>query len=211
MILANNIRFLRKKYGWSQDRLAEELGYKSYTTVQKWESGVSEPPLKTAHAIANLFQVDIDDLTKKDMSQESDQITIIPPGFDPLPRIVKVPLIGQIACGEPITAEENIEGYVDAPENCRCDFCLKCVGDSMIEAGISDGDLVYIRSQPQVENGEIAAVRIGDEATLKRVYVDGDSIMLIPANGHYQPKTYTGDALSEVHIVGKAVGYTHWF
>jgi repressor LexA len=79
MSLASNIRYLRKKQGWSQDYLAEQLGYKSYTTIQKWESGVSEPPLKKAHAIAALFRVDIDDLTQKDL----EQMEISPPSEHP--------------------------------------------------------------------------------------------------------------------------------
>jgi len=67
MALARNIRYLRKKQGWGQDTLADKLGYKSYTTIQKWESGVSEPPLKVVHALAELFGVDITDLTNTDL------------------------------------------------------------------------------------------------------------------------------------------------
>lgn len=145
------------------------------------------------------------------MERNSVSQTTIPAGFEPLPKMVKVPLVGSIACGEPITAEENLEGYVDAPEDVRCDFALTCKGDSMIDAGISDGDVVYIRSQPEVENGEIAAVRLDGEATLKRVYLDGEQLTLMPANAKYPPKTYSGDALEEIHIEGKAVAFTHWF
>lgn len=135
----------------------------------------------------------------------------IPPGFEPLPKMVKKPLVGTIACGDPITAEQNIEDYVDVPDNIRCDFCLRCHGDSMIDAHIEDGDIVYIRIQPEVNDGEIAAVRIGDEATLKRVYYDGDSITLVPENRSYRPKTYSGPDLDNIHIEGKAVGFTHWY
>lgn len=135
----------------------------------------------------------------------------IPPGYEPLPRTVKRPLVGTIACGEPITAEQNIEDYVDVPETVRCDFCLRCKGDSMIDAHIEDGDIVYIRIQPEVEDGEIAAVRIGDEATLKRIFYDGQSITLMPCNSTYRPKTYSGEELNDIHIEGKAVGFTHWF
>lgn len=137
--------------------------------------------------------------------------TPIPPGFMPMPKMKKVPLIGAIACGDPITALQNREGDVDVPEDVRCDFALKCHGDSMVGAGIHDGDVVYINIQPEVENGEIAAVRIGDEATLKRVYYSGDTLTLMPANAAFAPMVYTGETLNEVHIEGKAVGYTHWF
>lgn len=134
----------------------------------------------------------------------------IPPGFIPMPKMKKVPLIGAIACGDPITALQNREGDVDVPEDVRCDFALKCHGDSMVGAGIHDGDVVYIHIQPEVENGEIAAVRIGDEATLKRVYYSGDTLTLMPANAAYAPLVYTGETLNEVKIEGRAVGWTHW-
>lgn len=136
----------------------------------------------------------------------------IPAGFEPLPETEKVPLVGSIACGEPITAEENIEDYVDVPKGKNIDFCLTCKGESMIEAGIYDGDIVYIHQQAEVENGEIAAVRIGNEATLKRFYYDGiGKVMLLPANSKYTPLTYSGEEINEIHIEGKAVGFTHWF
>ena len=127
-----------------------------------------------------------------------------------MPKMKKIPLIGSIACGEPITAEQNIEKMVDVPENIRCDFSLTCHGDSMVDAGIHDKDVVYIRIQPEVENGEIAAVRIDGEATLKRVYYNPGTLTLMPANPAYAPMVYTGSQLEEVHIEGKAVGWTHW-
>lgn len=137
----------------------------------------------------------------------------VPPGFEPLPKMVKRPLVGAIACGDPITAEENIEDYVDVPEDAHCDFCLRCKGDSMIDAGIHDGDIVYIHIQPEVENGQIAAVRIDGEATLKRVFWDKQQqiLQLNPCNSSMSPMIFTGPVLDTVHIEGKAVGYTHWF
>ena len=151
------------------------------------------------------------DVPMEPQGQSAPAKPTIPPGFVPLPRMVKKPLVGRIACGEPITAEQNIESYVDVPEGVPCDFCLECQGDSMIDAGIHSGDMVYIRIQPEVENGEIAAVRIGDEATLKKVYYDGESLILMPCNASYLPKTYSGPALDDIKIEGKAVGFTHWF
>ena len=134
----------------------------------------------------------------------------IPKGFEPMPKMKKIPLVGSIACGTPILAQQNIDGHVDAPEDIRCDFALRCKGDSMIGAGIHDGDAVYIHIQPEVENGEIAAVRIGEEATLKRVYYDGTTLTLMPYNNAYAPMVYTGPELNDVQIEGKAVGWTHW-
>ena len=102
---------------------------------------------------------------------------------------------------------------MDVPEDAQCDFCLRCKGDSMIDAGIHDGDVVYIHIQPEVENGQIAAVRIDGEATLKRVFWDEQQqvLQLNPCNSSMSPMIFTGSALETVHIEGKAVGYTHWF
>ena len=134
----------------------------------------------------------------------------IPKGFEPMPKMKKIPLVGSIACGTPILAQQNIEKIVDVPENIRCDFSLTCHGDSMEGAGIHDRDVVYIRIQPEVGNGEIAAVRIGEEATLKRVYYQNGTLTLMPANAAYAPMVYTGPELNDVQIEGKAVGWTHW-
>ena len=134
----------------------------------------------------------------------------IPKGFEPMPKMKKIPLVGSIACGTPILAQQNIEKIVDVPENIRCDFSLTCHGDSMEGAGIHDRDVVYIRIQPEVENGEIAAVRIGEEATLKRVYYQNGTLTLMPANAAYAPMVYTGPELNDVQIEGKAVGWTPW-
>lgn len=134
----------------------------------------------------------------------------IPAGFIPKPKMYKVPLVGAIACGDPITAIENLEGNMDVPEDIRCDFALRCHGDSMINAGIHDGDVVYIKIQPEVETGEIAAVRIGDEATLKRVYLHPDYIELRPENPAYESIIRRKEEMNDVVIEGKAVGWTHW-
>lgn len=126
----------------------------------------------------------------------------------PLPTTRKVPLVGAIACGEPILAAENIEGEIDMPDNIRADFALRCKGDSMINARIFDGDIVYIRKQESVENGEIAAVLIGDEATLKRVRLYDDHISLEPDNPMYKPLVYWAEEMNSVKIIGRAVAFT---
>lgn len=144
------------------------------------------------------------------VSVQLDKKPTIPPGFMPLPKMRKVPLIGAIACGDPITAIQNREGDVNAPVDMRCDFALKCQGESMIGAGIHDGDVVYIRIQPEVENGEIAAVRIGKEATLKRVYLHSDYIELRPENPAFESIIRRREEMNDVQIEGKAVGWMHW-
>lgn len=121
----------------------------------------------------------------------------------------KIPLLGEIACGEPIYADEDRESYVEAGTDVRADFCLRAKGDSMINARILDGDIVFIRSQPSVENGEIAAVIIDDEATLKRVYYYPESgkLVLNPANPAFEPFVYVGEELNQIRILGKAVAF----
>lgn len=130
------------------------------------------------------------------------------PGIEPMPKTKKIPLLGEIACGEPILAEENLEGYIKLDDGVDADFALRCKGDSMINARILDGDIVYIRQQPMVENGQIAAVLIDNEATLKRVYIKGETIILQPENNAYEPMVYTKDSGADVRILGKAVAFT---
>ena len=211
---SERLKSLRSEKGWSQQRLADELNL-SKSSVNMYERGEREPGFETMEAIADTYNVDMDYLYGRTDVKIAEPIQLnagtVPPGFEPLPRMVKKPLIGDIACGEPITAEQNVADYVDVPETVHCDFCLRCHGDSMVDAGIQDNDVVYIRIQPEVEDGEIAAVRIGGEATLKRVYYDGQSLTLMPANSSYRPKTYSGQELENIRIEGKAVGFTHWF
>ena len=169
------------------------------------------PTIPQYQKIARGLGVSINDL----FSMIDDAPVSLAPQSPPLPdNIVPLPLtgrkvhvLGAIACGEPILAAENVDGEIDLPEGVNADFALQCKGDSMIDARILDGDYVFIREQPMVENGEIAAVLIGDEATLKRVYINGDQMMLTAANARYQPFTYNGDQLTDVRILGKAV----WF
>lgn len=139
-------------------------------------------------------------------SAEMDNTLHLPSNIIPVPPASKtVPLLGTIACGVPILAEENLDGEVSLPDFIHADFALRCKGDSMVDARILDGDIVYIRKQPDVENGEIAAVLIDDEATLKRVYKYPGQIVLQPANSKYAPMIYTGESINEMRILGKAV------
>lgn len=131
---------------------------------------------------------------------------LIPAGFSPLPDMDTLPRVGRIACGEPILAEQNIADYDSVPSSWRATFTLICVGDSMAPR-IQDGDLVAIRQQKAVENGEIAAVRIGDEATLKRVYFHDDYIELRPENPTYSSIIRRREEMNDVSIEGRAVGF----
>lgn len=135
----------------------------------------------------------------------SDNSSPIPSGFEPLPQTVRLPRVGQIACGTPILAETNIDSYDNVPQNWHADFTLLCKGDSM-EPKIKDGDIVAIRKQESVENGEIAAVRVDCEATLKRVFLFPDHLELRAENPAFASILLIGDQMNDAHIEGKAVG-----
>lgn len=203
MSIASNIKRLRIDAGLSQAELGKIAGVTD-KAVSTWEAGLKTPRMGAVEKMAAYFGV-----AKSAILDDTYQAAI-PPGFIPVPEMKKVPLVGRIACGTPILAQENIEDYVDVPKDRHVDFCLTCSGDSMIDAGIDDGDTVYIRKQPDVENGEIAAVRIGDEATLKRVYKYPDCIVLEAENRAYAPLRYFKEDMNNVVIEGKAVGWVHW-
>ena len=177
------------------------------SSISTYLSGDYEPKQKNIYKIA--FALDVSEawLMGYDvpMERQGNVGTAIPPGFESLPAMNKIPVVGQIACGEPITAEENIEGYASAPERWRADFALICKGRSM-EPKIMDGDLVAIRSDAQVETGQIAAVRTGEEATLKKVYFYPERIILRPINDEFEDIVFEGEEMNNVSIEGKAVG-----
>lgn len=211
--LQKNIRYLRKKNEWSQDYIAEKLGYKSYTTIQKWEMGTSEPPLKKTRELADLFRVDIDDLANKDLELPDEENCTLKYKIDNIYPIglKRFPLLGEIACGLPIYTNEERESYIMAGTDINADFCLKAKGDSMINARICDGDIVFIRKQDIVDNGEIAAVVVNNdsEATLKRLFYYKEKALLIlkAENPAYEDLIFQNDELNEVHILGKAVAF----
>jgi len=165
------------------------------------------PSIKTFNAVAAATNTTLNELLSLVDGNVSLNDVIIP-NIIPMPTMRKVPLIGSIACGTPILAEENCEGEVDVPDHVRADFALRCKGDSMINARIFDGDIVYIRQQESVEHGEIAAILIDDEATLKRVYLYEDHISLEAENPQYRPMVYWEDELNKVRILGKAIAFT---
>lgn len=192
----------RKAIGLSAERVAEILGV-SPATIYRYENGdIEKVPGDRLDPIAKALQTTPAYL----MGWENDPT--LPLNVIPMPETRKVPLLGAIACGKPIPAEENIEDYVNIPKDLAGDFALTCKGDSMINARIFSGDIVYIRQQDTVENGEIAAVLIGDEATLKRVRLFDDHISLEPENPQYRPIVLWGEEMNTVRILGKAVAFT---
>ncbi len=169
--------------------------------ISQYRKGAYNATQRNLEKIARVLRVPIPWL----MGATDSMTTEIPEGFQPMPAMDEVPLVGKIACGTPILAEQNLEGTVSIPAEWRADFTLLCEGDSMSPT-FQDGDLVAIRIQPEVENGEVAAVRIDNEATLKRVYLHEDYIELRPENTSYSSIIRRKDEMNDVHIEGKAVG-----
>ncbi|MBQ2934378.1 MAG: helix-turn-helix domain-containing protein [Clostridia bacterium] len=200
MNIGNLIKKLRTEKGYSQEQLGNMLGVQR-AAVQKWECGtVKNLKRETIKKLSEIFDVPPSSFIDADYMNFNNVISF--------PKMNRIPLVGTIACGTPVLATENLDGEVTVPEEINADFALRCKGDSMIDARIMNGDIVYIRQQPTVENGEIAAVLIDEEATLKRVYLSENTITLVACNSKYQPFVYTGEQLSDIRILGKAVGFT---
>ena len=197
------LKELRENKGLSQYTFADAFGV-SQSTVGNWESGVRRPNVETMKRIAAFFDVTVAYLIGEEPKHPADT-------FENVFAITKkrFPLLGEIACGEPIFADENRESYVVSGTDMQADFCLRAKGDSMIGARIMDGDIVFIKEMPIVANGEIAAVVIGDEATLKRVYFypEKAKLMLVAENPKYEPLMFEGAELNEIRILGKAVAF----
>ena len=183
----------------------KKLGRKSSSSISEWEQGKYSPKAGTLSDIATLFSVTLSDLMERDLSNELPSNLI-----EFKPNFIKLPILGPIACGDPILAEENIEGYIyeiadGLPSGKLAVLIAK--GNSM-EPTIPNGATVIIREQPDVENGEIAAVLLNEntEATLKRVKKQDGIIMLMPDNPEYDPIIITDN--NPARIIGKAVRVT---
>lgn len=199
--MGQKIKALREEHNLTLEQVGEAVGV-GKSTVRKWETGI----------IANM---------RRDKIAALAQVLHTTPAYlmgwkeeiqmDNLFRIEtkKFPLLGNIACGGPIVANEEFELYVEAGANIQADFCLRAKGDSMIGARIYDGDIVFIRQQDIVEDGTIAAVIIEDEATLKRInyYPEKDLLILKAENSKYEDLIYTGEELNHIRILGRAVAF----
>lgn len=234
MTIGERIKKRRKELGLSVDELAERLG-KNRATVYRYESNeieklpttVLEPLAKAlattpsylmgwqdeASACAEFFRGYFapqgDKSTCWEDEQSQDDLTALMSRFDNIKpiQLKRFPMLGEIACGEPIFADEDKESFVMADMDIQADFCLTAKGDSMVNARIYDGDIVFIKEMPMVENGEIAAVIIDNEATLKRVYYypDTNKLMLVAENPAFEPLVYINEELDTIRILGKAV------
>lgn len=195
------IRARRIELGLTVEELAKKMGYKDKSSISKIENGKADIPQSKVIAFARALNTTTAYLMGIDTAKELS----IPAGFQPLPKRDRIPRVGQIACGTPILAEENVEAYDEVPSDWHADFTLLCQGDSM-EPKIKDGDVVAIHSQPMVENGEVAAVLIDGEATLKRVFLFDDHIELRAENPAFPTIIRIGEDMNTITIEGKAVG-----
>lgn len=208
--MAKRIKDLRTSQGMTLEQVAEKVGV-GKSTVRKWETGlISNMRRDKIAALADALNT-----SPMYLMGWSDEINPAPAldlsKFDNIypVKLKKFPLLGEIACGKPIFANEDRESYILAGSDIHADFCLRAKGDSMVNARILDGDIVFIRKQDMVDNGEIAAVAIGDDVTLKRVvyYPEQNLLILKAENSKYQDMIYSQDQLDQVYILGKAIAF----
>lgn len=202
MYIGENIRHLRTINNISQEELAAALGYKSYTTITKWESGVSEPTLKMANQIAAFFKISVNDLCYKKLSAPNTEVTH--------KKGVVIRVLGRVAAGIPIEAVEDIVDTEEITEEMASTgtyFGLQIKGDSM-EPRMCSGDVVIVRQQDDAESGDIVIAMVnGDDATCKRLRKYRDGIELISNNPAYPPMFYSNEEIvtKPVKIIGKVV------
>lgn len=206
---SKRLKKLLEETGMKQQDLADRSGV-SKNSISQYISGRSIPSNISAGKMSLVLNVDpvwlmgYDVPMRKDSSESDTKFDNIFPV-----DIHKYPLLGSVACGDPIFMSEERESYIMTGTDIKADFCLKAKGDSMVNARIMDGDIVFIRRQPEVENGEIAAVAIDDEATLKRFYRDEETgtVTLVAENPAYPPMVFAKESQKKVYILGKAVAF----
>lgn len=201
MLLNDNIKKRRAELRLTLEEVAKIVGV-SRQTIQRYENGVIENiPSTRVEKLAKALRTTAGYL----MTGETNTVNISNlSNYVPIEK-KRIPLVGTIAAGQPILAEEHIEEYLPVNDNLHADFALKIQGDSMVNAGIYDGDIVFIQQMDDVEDGQIAAVLIDDSATLKRVYKMDGMIRLVPENPKYQPMIFSPTNCDTCKILGKAV------
>ena len=208
--LYKNIKKRRLELELTQSDLAQRLGYSDKSMIAKIEKGAIDLPQSKITAFAKALNTSEIELMGWD-EEKSDSLSRTPEdyGLTRLSDVHKkpIPMLGTVACGTPIFANEEHDSYILADEDIDADYCLTAKGDSMINARIYDGDLIFVKQCSHVENGEIAVVAIGDEVTLKRVYFypETSTLQLIAENSKYAPLIYRDDELDGVYVIGKAL------
>ncbi|MBN2931588.1 MAG: helix-turn-helix domain-containing protein [Catenibacterium mitsuokai] len=203
--LYKNIKRRRQQLKMTQTDLALKMGYADKSMIAKIEKGNVDLPQSKILAFANVLETTPGELMGWDYEAEPTET------IDNIYKLdkIKLPMLGKVACGEPIFADEDRESYIMIGTDIGADFCLQCQGDSMINARIHDGDIVFVKKTDIVENGEIAVVIIDDEATLKRFfyYREQNLVILKPENPKYQDIILTGEQLNQVRVIGRAVAF----
>ena len=202
-IISENLNRLMEKRGTTQLELAEYMGV-SQTTISNWCKGVKMPRMDKIDKLCRFFHINRSDLMN-DHSSDPDLTGISNISF---PASKPVPILGDICAGNGIFCEENFEGYFFVDQSIKADFCVRVRGDSMIDACISDNDIAFIKKTYDYKNNSVYAVLLNSEceATLKKVFWQGDTILLSPCNSEFEPMIV--DA-SEVTILGECVGVFH--
>lgn len=209
MEFKDRLKELRESLNLNKKELSDKVKF-SPSIISMYEAGERRPSIENLECLADFFNVDIDyllgntDYTTR-LSWENETMNL-PSNITKLTKLKKIPILGTIACGSPIFAEENVDGYFVADNNIKADFTLRAKGDSMIDIGIHDGDLIFLRQQPVLENGEVGAVLIDNEATLKKVYINKNEMILQPCNKNYPPMVVKD---KDIKIMGKLVGFYH--
>lgn len=193
--LYENIKKYRKALGLTQTELAELVGYTDGSMITKIESGKVDISRSKVYEFAKVLQTTPVVLMGLDEEIENE---------NKRPRGVRIPVLGRVAAGTPILAVENHEDYFDTSEFINADFALQIQGDSMIGSRIYDGDIVFLRKQSYIENGQIGAFLIDGEATLKIFNKQNNTVMLLSSNPNYSPIILSPE--KENIILGKLIG-----
>lgn len=202
-MIGDRIKERREQLNLSQEELAKRMGYKSRSSINKMELGIQDVPQRKIKEFAKALNCSIGFLLEDEPPAPK-----LPAGIF-IPKMQKVPKIGKVACGKPIYSPDEYGEIAEMPEGTPADFALEATGDSMIGARIHDGDIVFCRSAKIVDNGQIAAVAIDDEMTLKRFYYypDKDLVILKPENPAFEDMIYSGPEIDQVNVIGQAVAF----
>lgn len=194
----------RIELGLTLEEIAAKVGVAA-STISRWESGeIKNQRRDKIAALARAL-----DTTPAYLMGWNETTDNIPSGsVETMPAMRKVPMFDEKSYSQTAPGEIKSHLFVDMPEHIQADFALRCRGNSMTGARLFDGDIVYIKRQQDVQNGEIAAVLIDGEPILKRVRKYQNSVVLQPENSDYEPIIYIGDEVQSMHILGKAIAYT---
>ena len=209
MTIYERIRELRLSRGMSQYELAKKVGYEGRSAISKVENGGRDISQSMIQKYADALGVTPTYLLYGDEHDTQDREAHYPGVYHPVMR--RVPLLGKVACGKPIYSPNYDDGFALINSDVIADFALEAKGDSMSGANICEGDVVFFAEAEQVDNGQIAAVFVDNEVTLKRVYYypEQNKLMLAAENPKYPPMVYTNEELNDIRIIGRAVAYQH--